>query len=116
MVIANIGPRERKRRLLVAAGASIVAAALAAILAAVDAPRGWRLLLFLPFWIGALGLTQARLHTCVFLAYRGVCNMDTGETPVRNAADLAVMRQQAKRAFWAATLLAALLTAASLAF
>jgi hypothetical protein len=29
----------------------------------VDIDRGWRALLFVPFWAGALGVLQARGHT-----------------------------------------------------
>jgi len=61
--IANIGFRERRKRmrfgvmLLVAGGLG------AAVLAASGADRSWRLVLFLPFWAGALGVFQAREKT-----------------------------------------------------
>ena len=57
--IANIGHRERRRRMgfgvvLLAAGVG-----LAALLVGLQADRLWRLLLFLPFWAGAVGVLQA---------------------------------------------------------
>ncbi|HEY3303686.1 MAG TPA: hypothetical protein VGL70_09155 [Candidatus Binatia bacterium] len=60
---ANIGPRESCKRLrfcLVMMGAGV---GLAAALGALHADRLWRLLLFLPFWLAALGWLQAREKT-----------------------------------------------------
>lgn len=61
--IANIGARQRRRRLgggLVAALASVLALGL---LLGTDAPRPARLLAVLPFWAGALGILQHREKT-----------------------------------------------------
>ncbi len=55
----NIGPRERQRRLrmgLMSFGAALL---LAVVIFALGAPRAWRLTLFVPLWIGALGIFQA---------------------------------------------------------
>ena len=57
--IANIGPRGRLRRM----GFGIVILVLGGLAAIASlqahAPRLWRLALFLPFWLGALGVFQA---------------------------------------------------------
>ena len=53
----NIGPRERRSRLLFGAGALAVAVVLGIALVATGAPR--RLALFLPLWPAALGFFQA---------------------------------------------------------
>jgi hypothetical protein len=57
--LANIGPRGRQRRM----GFGIVVLALAAVAAValyhVHAQRIWRAALFLPYWLGALGVFQA---------------------------------------------------------
>ena len=57
--IPNIGPRGRRRRLrmgLMSLGAAVL---LAVGIFALGAPRAWRLTLFVPVWIGALGIFQA---------------------------------------------------------
>jgi hypothetical protein len=55
----NIGPRERRSRLLFGAGALAVAVVLGIALLATGAARPWRLALFLPLWLAALGFFQA---------------------------------------------------------
>lgn len=59
----NIGPVGRRRRLIM--GAVMVAVALVAVAALIvaGAARGWVLAAFVPFWVGALGLIQARERT-----------------------------------------------------
>ena len=59
----NIGPRGRRRRLglgvlLLAVGAGLVVG-----LDSVDARPGWLLLAFVPFFVGLLGILQAREGT-----------------------------------------------------
>ncbi|HKY07111.1 MAG TPA: hypothetical protein VJQ55_02675 [Candidatus Binatia bacterium] len=61
--LANIGPKEiHKRRLM---GVAMIAAGvvLAAVFAYADVSRGWYAALFLPFWMGTLGISQARKKT-----------------------------------------------------
>jgi hypothetical protein len=112
--IANIGPRERRKRLvggiLGITGATIIAV----IMFARGTPRAWRAILFLPLWVGALGFTQAREHTCVALAARDVQNLDTGEEPV--AADATrQIRAQARRVLAQSVVAALALTVALIA-
>jgi len=61
--IVNIGPRERRRRMRFGAVLLVAGAGLAALLVGIQADRPWRLLLFLPFWAGAVGVLQAREKT-----------------------------------------------------
>jgi len=61
--IINIGPRERRRRMRWGVGPLPLAALLAALLASTGIPATWRVTLLLPFWIGALGVFQARGKT-----------------------------------------------------
>ena len=63
MRVANIGPRGRRRRVLLGAGALAAGVAILALLLMLGADRGWRALLVVPFWAGALGILQARAHT-----------------------------------------------------
>jgi hypothetical protein len=59
----NIGPHERRSRLLFGAGGLAVAVVLGIALVAAGASRPWRLALFLPLWLAALGFFQARGRT-----------------------------------------------------
>ena len=60
---ANIGPGERRKRILMGITMLAVGASLALTLILTGAPRPWRLTLFFPFWMGALGFFQAREKT-----------------------------------------------------
>jgi len=57
--IPNIGPSKRRKRLALGVVAFGIGAVIAAVLAAFDTPRLWRIPLFLPFWAAALGFFQA---------------------------------------------------------
>jgi len=61
--VANIGPRGRRRRVLLGAAALAAGVAILALLVMLGVDRGWRALLVVPFWAGALGILQARAHT-----------------------------------------------------
>ena len=61
--MANIGPRERRKRRNAGIIFFAVALVILAALLAGGAARPWRLLLFLPFWVAALGYFQAREKT-----------------------------------------------------
>lgn len=60
---ANIGPRECAKRLAFGVAMSAGGAAAGTALLFFNAGRAWRLLLFFPFWLAALGLLQARGKT-----------------------------------------------------
>ena len=61
--IANIGPRERRKRLVF----GVVALSLSVVISAIFVVTGvrpvWRLTLFVPLFAGALGFFQARDRT-----------------------------------------------------
>jgi len=59
----NIGQRERRKRLAVGIVALSVGVIISGLLVAVRAPLVWRLPLFVPFYVGALGFYQARDKT-----------------------------------------------------
>ena len=61
--VANIGTSERRKRLVFGIVASGVGVVIAALLVFIHAPLVWRLPLFLPFYVGALGIFQARDKT-----------------------------------------------------
>ena len=60
---ANIGVSERRKRLTFGIGALSVGVVIAVLLIGIRAPLAWRLPLFFPFWVGALGVFQARDKT-----------------------------------------------------
>lgn len=61
--VANIGPGERRKRLIAGILGLTVGVLLAGALIALRAPALWRMLLFFPFLFGALGVFQSRDKT-----------------------------------------------------
>ena len=61
--VANIGPRERRKRRLLGIVSLTVAVGAAFLLVSFGAPRWSRLVVFLPLWMAGLGLLQAREKT-----------------------------------------------------
>jgi hypothetical protein len=110
-ICANIGPRERRRRLVGGFVFLLVTACVAGCLILFDAPRMWRLLVFLPAWGTAIGFFQVRAKTCVALAARGLKNMDTGDEAITDARELGQVRAQSRRVHISAALSAAVVAA-----
>jgi hypothetical protein len=112
---ANIGPRQRQRRLMAGLVFLLVTAGVAVSLIVFDAPRPWRLLVFLPAWAAAIGFFQVRARTCVALAARGLKNMDAGDEKITDQLELERVRTQSRavhiRAASVAGAVAALLAA-----
>ncbi len=113
--IPNIGPRERRRRLIGGIGMFALGAIATALLLGFGAQRAWRIVVILPIWAGAVGVFQVREKTCVALAKRGVQNMDGGDQAIDDPAVLAQMRRQARKVHTRAALLAVVVTALVLA-
>ena len=61
--LANIGPKETRKRLLMGVAMIALSAVLAVVFAHADISRGWYATLFLPFWMGTLPVSQARKKT-----------------------------------------------------
>lgn len=61
--IANIGPRERHKRLTFGAVAFIFSMVMAGVLVATGVRPAWRLSVSVPLWVAALGFFQARDKT-----------------------------------------------------
>lgn len=61
--VPNIGPLGQRRRRLVGVVALTAGVVLAVALVTTGQERAWRLTVFLPFWLAALGLLQAREKT-----------------------------------------------------
>lgn len=94
-------------------GIAALAVALGAVLAleAFEAPRAWRLVLFLPFFLTLFGATQALYRTCPSLAARGVREVCGSEEPVARASERQRSQQLGRRVLWLSLLGAALATA-----
>jgi hypothetical protein len=61
--IANLGPQEQRKRLVMGFVSLAVGALLIFFLFAYGAPRWSRALILLPLWMAGLGLFQARAKT-----------------------------------------------------
>ena len=61
--LANIGPRERKSRFMFGVVMFGLSLAIAALLIFRGVERGWRLGLFVPFYLAAVGFFQAHEKT-----------------------------------------------------
>jgi hypothetical protein len=59
----NIGPREERKRLVMGMAALAAGLGIAAGLMVIGVDQWWRLSLFFPFWLGALGIFQALEQT-----------------------------------------------------
>jgi hypothetical protein len=112
--VANIGMRERRKRLIWGIVASGVGVVIAALLIMIRAPLVWRLPLLLLFYVGALGIFQARDKTCVKLAARGQRDMDDGPQQISVAAELQRVQRQARVVYVKSAITAAILTALAL--
>lgn len=112
--IANIGTNERRKRLIWGVVASGVGVVIAVLLIMIGAPLIWRMPLFLIFYVGALGIFQARDKTCVKLAARGQRDMDSGPQQISVAAELQQVQRQARVVYSKSAIMAAILTALAL--
>jgi hypothetical protein len=61
--LANIGPKEVRKRLLLGVAMLAIGVVLAIIFTRAGVSLGWYSVLFLPFWMGTLALFQARKKT-----------------------------------------------------
>lgn len=112
----NIGPREQRKRRLLGFVALTVGVGLAFVLVFSAAPRWQRLLIFFPIWMAGLGLMQAREKTCIALAARGTCNMDTGEKSLDDETLIEQLRGKARQINRRAIITAIAATLLALAF
>ena len=61
--LVNIGPKETRKRLLMGVAMLAMGVVLAIIFTHAGVNRWWYSVLFLPFWMGTLGISQARKKT-----------------------------------------------------
>lgn len=99
LCVPNIGPAQRRRRAVVGVVFAAITVAVATPLIAYDAARPLRLVVAIPSVIAALGFFQARAQTCVALAARGLRNMDDGDRPMDDEAQLRAVQAQSRRVY-----------------
>ncbi len=70
-IVCNIGPAERRQRLVFGVIFIQLAIVCFAVLIAFGPDPGWRLLLVVPLWLGLMGIAQAQLRICVGFDFGG---------------------------------------------
>jgi uncharacterized membrane protein len=70
--IPNIGPRQRQQRIIGGVVGLTLAVGVTALLLVIGVARPVRLVVFLPFLMGTIGLFQAREKTCVALVANAI--------------------------------------------
>jgi hypothetical protein len=108
---ANISPAGRRRRVRVGTVGLVLSLVLLVILVAARAAWYWRLVLFLPGAVAAVGLLQARRNTCIKRADEGTFEHDDFSTTKAPDDELAASRAVAS-GIRRDTLLAGLVAAA----
>lgn len=73
----NIGRSEIRRRELLGWIGLLATVIVYSLLVFFDIPRIWRLVIFIPATLAALGFLQARMHFCAYLGMRGVFNFES---------------------------------------
>jgi hypothetical protein len=109
--LPNIGPRERRRRMVLAGVAAAMTLATGAAVLLASAPAPWRLAVFPPAWAAVLCYLEARHRTCVVLAARGLRNLDTGNEPVADGNARRASTAQSRAIYLWSTIVAAIVTA-----
>ena len=61
--LANIGPKETRKRLLMGVAMLAVGVVVAVVFTHAGVSRGWYSVLLLPFWMGTFPISQARKKT-----------------------------------------------------
>src|SRR5262245_29934459 len=108
---ANIGSLQRRLRRVIAVWAFACAAGVALALMAAGAPRPWRLMVFVPLWVGVLASLESNARTCVLLAAKGLRNMDDGNQRVVDPGELKQLMRQSRRVHVRALFISAALMA-----
>jgi hypothetical protein len=95
--IPNISTPERRMRLRSGIFGFVFALVVLAILMVTGASHWWRLALFLPFAGAAVGFFQWQDKTCVGLSARQLRKLGDREEKIEDPAELAQVRQQARK-------------------
>ncbi len=103
----NIGPAEIRARRVFGLASFVVAAVLAVVLLALDAPGAWRWVVALPMIGGFVGIIQAQTRFCANYGLRGLASFgELGDAErVVDAAARAADRRKALQIFGASLVL-----------
>lgn len=115
IVCQNLGPREIRKRRLLGYLSFNIGLVMALLFIWQNVSDFLRMLVFIPFFFGYLGILQSLQKTCVFLAFQGKQNNDQGNEAVT---DQALRRKLKTRSVWIlilSTLLALICTYLTLA-
>ncbi|SFH57951.1 hypothetical protein [Planctomicrobium piriforme] len=94
--VCNIGAAETQMRWIAGWTGLAITLALATLLIAYRADPRWRLLVFLPAFIGALGFIQAKWHFCAAYGVTGVFNV-SASTGHQDTVEQAESREKDRR-------------------
>jgi len=91
--VCNIGKPEIKRRKQAGWTGLIITVILLGMFLYFDMPHLWRLIIFIPAMITAIGFLQARMHFCAYFGMHGVFNFspDIGKTDTVEQAEFRAM-------------------------
>jgi len=106
----NIGPRGRRRRLMLGTALAVLSAGIAAYFNLSHAPLLLKVWLFPPIFMATLCLIQAREKTCAVLATAGYKNMDDGEEKIEDVEIAKALRARGRKIFILSTLIALTVT------
>lgn len=96
-VCQNLGPKQTRKRRLFGYLMLNVGLVLAVIFIWLNVNDILRMLVFIPFFLGYLGVLQAIQKTCVVLALKGMENQDQGNQALVEASTI---RKLKVRSFW----------------
>ena len=96
--VCNIGPSEIKMRMNTGWFGLALTIALGLAFAILRAPFPWKLLLFIPAMISAIGFLQAKMHFCAAFGLLGVFNFGSKIGPRETVEQAEYRRQDQKKA------------------
>ena len=109
-VLVNIGGAELTKRRVVAVVGLLVSLGLFFALSHYNAPRPYRLFLFLPLFAACFGFFQQQKSHCAILGMKGARNMGHGEEAVTDEVLKLRLRREASRILFVSLVVALALT------
>ncbi len=95
----NIGPKQRRKRLFMGLTVHAITIVLSAVFIHYHLGLWWKSALFIPFFMGFLGLIQAQKKVCVMYAQQSTRNMDNGTEKIEDESIADEIRKKAKKIY-----------------